>query len=99
MELFLQPEWTTSSFRYSDLDRFGMSGGIRGFIPAVESGEYLSFSAGGKYNFRKNRQKENAGFYSAEAGIYTLFGMIGIVADYNFTKSSRYNISLNIKYY
>lgn len=99
IELFAQPEWMTAAFEYSDLKRFNLAAGVRGFIPAVEYGEYLSFSVAGKYNFRKNKQDQNIGYYSAEAGLYTLFGILGLVADYNFTSESRYNISINLKYY
>ncbi|MDQ3019515.1 MAG: hypothetical protein M3R36_02940 [Bacteroidota bacterium] len=99
IELFIQPEWATSGFQYSDLQRFNHSAGTRVFIPAVESGEYLSFSLGGKYNIRKNKEEESNNYYSAEAGIYTLFGIAGLLFDYNFFSQSRYNISLNLKYY
>lgn len=99
IELFAQPEWATASFDYSDFNRFNLATGIRGFIPAVEYGEYLSFSVAGKYNFRKSRQNESIGYYSAEGGLYTLFGILGLVVDYNFTTESRYNISINLKYY
>ena len=99
IELFAQPEWATGGFQYSDFNRFNLATGVRGFIPAVEYGEYLCFSVAGKYNFRKNKQDQNIGYYSAEAGIYTLFGILGLVADYNFTSQSRYNISINLKYY
>lgn len=99
IELFAQPEWATASFDYSDFNRFNLATGVRGFIPAVEYGEYLSFSVAAKYNFRKNKQNENIGYYSAEGGLYTLFGILGLVADYNFTSESRYNISINLKYY
>lgn len=99
VELFAQPEWMTAAFEYSDFNRFNLAAGVRGFIPAVEYGEYLSFSVAGKYNFRKNKQNESIGYYSAEGGLYTLFGILGLVVDYNFTTESRYNISINLKYY
>ncbi len=99
LELFMQPEWVTADFRHSDLSRFNMTTGVRGFIPVTEYGEYLSVSLGGKYNFRKNKNMENAGYYSVEAGLFTFFGILGFVADYNFTEQSRYNFSVNLKYY
>lgn len=99
LEIFLQPEWTTGNFQYSDFNRFNLSTGIRGFIPAEENGEYLAFSLGGKYNFRNNKQDQSIGYYSVEGGVYTFFGILGLVADYNFTSQSRYNISINLKYY
>lgn len=99
IELLFEPEWTTSGFQYSDLQRFNLSTGARAYIPAIEYGEYLCFSVAGKYNFRKNKQDESSNYYSAEAGLYTLFGIAGIVFNYNFTSQTRYNISLNLKYY
>ncbi|HQY22070.1 MAG TPA: hypothetical protein PLD63_05640 [Ignavibacteria bacterium] len=99
MEIFLQPEWATGNFQYSDFKRFNLTTGVRGFIPLEERGEYLAISLGGKYNFRKNKQDQNIGYYSVEGGIYTFFGILGLVADYNFTSQSYYNISINLKYY
>ncbi|MBK8981683.1 MAG: hypothetical protein IPM38_05010 [Ignavibacteria bacterium] len=99
LELFMQPEWVTADFRYSDLSRFNLTAGVRGFIPATEYGEYLCISLGGKYNFRKNKSFKNEGYYSVEAGLFTFFGILGFVADYNFTEQSRYNLSVNLKYY
>ncbi|MFZ1322226.1 MAG: hypothetical protein WAT71_11790 [Ignavibacteria bacterium] len=99
MEIFLQPEWMTGGFQYSDFKRFNLTTGVRGFIPLEERGEYLAISLGGKYNFRKNKQDQNIGYYSVEGGIYTFFGILGLVADYNFTSQSYYNISINLKYY
>ncbi len=99
VELLIDPEWATYGYLYSDLQRFNLTTGARVFIPAIERGEYLSFSIAGKYNIRKNKQNESSNYYSAEAGLYTLFGIAGLVFDYNFTSQSRYSISLNLKYY
>ncbi len=99
VELFLQPEWTTSGFQYSDLDRFNLSTGARLYIPVAEYGEYLSLSLGGKYNIRKNKSGQGSDFYSLEAGMYTFFGVLGLQFDYNFTSQSRYDIGINLKYY
>ena len=99
VELLIDPEWATSGYQYSDFKRFNLSAGARAYIPAIESGEYLCFSVAGKYNFRKNKMDGNSNYYSAEAGIYTLFGIAGLVFDYNFSSQSRYSFSLNLKYY
>lgn len=99
IELLFEPEWATGGYQYSDLQRFNLSAGARAFVPAIEYGEYLAFSVAGKYNFTKNKSDQNVEYYSAEAGLYTLFGIAGIVFNYNFTSQSRYNISLNLKYY
>lgn len=99
IELFAQPEWMTASFKYSDLNRFNFAAGVRGYIPLIEFGEYLCMSAGGKYNFTTNKENQNTGYPSIEAGLYTFFGIAGIVFNYNFNSQSRYNIGLNLKYY
>ncbi|MBK8552747.1 MAG: hypothetical protein IPL53_17450 [Ignavibacteria bacterium] len=99
LELLIEPEWATGGYQYSNLQRFNLSAGARAFIPAIEYGEYLAFSVAGKYNFTKNKSDQSLDYYSAEAGLYTLFGIAGIVFNYNFTSQSRYNISLNLKYY
>jgi hypothetical protein len=98
-ELFVQPEWTTSDFIYSDLGRFSVSPGIRFFIPIVEYGEYLSCSAGMKYTFRKNKQRGNENVFGIELGSYTFFGIIGFNYTYNFADEGKYNFSINLKYY
>ncbi len=99
VELLVDPEWATGGYQYSDLKRFNLSAGARAYIPVIEYGEYLCFSIAGKYNFTKDKQNASIGYYSAEAGIYTFFGIAGIVFNYNFTSVSRYNFSLNLKYY
>ena len=99
VELFLQPEWATSNFHYSNLKRFGLSTGARVFIPAVEYGEYLSFSLGGKYKIRKDKSGMEKNTYAVEMGVYSLFGIFGFQFNYNFSKESRYNFGLYFKYY
>jgi hypothetical protein len=99
VELFVQPEWAVSSFKYSDLNRFTISPGIRMFIPMVEYGEYLSGSIGVKYTFRKDKQNEQDNIYGIEMGTYIFFGMIGVNYTYNFTGITRHNFSINLKYY
>jgi hypothetical protein len=99
VELLAEPEWTTGGYKYSNLERFSLASGIRGFIPLQEYGEYLSASLALKYNFHKNTAGENKNYPGIEAGIYTFFGMAGLKFNYNFSDETRYNISLNIKYY
>lgn len=99
IELLAEPEWTLSSYRNSGLERFSLASGIRGFIPIQEYGEYLSASLAIKYNFHKNIKGENKNYSGIEAGIYTFFGIIGLKFNYNFCDETRYNISLNLKYY
>ena len=99
VELFVQPEWTTSAYKYSDLDRFSISPGVRFFIPLAEYGEYLSGSLGAKYTIRNDKQNNNKNVFGLEAGSYIFYGIIGLNFTYNFTNDSRYNFSINLKYY
>ena len=99
VELFIQPEWTTNSFKYADLGRFSISSGIRSFFPLVEYGEYLSSSIGFKYTIRKNKQAINKNVFAIELGSYIFYGIIGLNFTYNFAEDSRYNLSFNLKYY
>jgi len=99
VELFIQPEWTLSAYKYADIERFTLTPGIRLFIPFVEYGEYLSGSLGVKYSVRKNKQNEYKNVFGVELGSYIFFGTIGFNYTYNFTDISRSNFSINIKYY
>ena len=98
-ELFVQPTWVTSNFEYADLNRFILSTGARFYIPAIESGEYLAFSIGGKYRFRKSKNGVNENTYGIELASYTFFGILSLQFDYNFTGQSRYDLGINLKYY
>ena len=99
LEVFLQPELSLKDYTNSGQKRFSFSTGSRLFLPLVEYGEYLSFSIGGKYSFRKDVSDNNMNAFGLEAGIYSLFGIAGLQFTYNFTKINKYNISLYIKYY
>ena len=99
VEIFADPEWTISAYKLSDLSRFNLGTGVRGYIPIAEYGEYLSLSLGAKYNIRESKTGTNKNTAAAEVGIYTFFGIFGLKFDYNFSSDSRYNISLNLKYY
>ncbi|HMS65014.1 MAG TPA: hypothetical protein PKD83_07145 [Ignavibacteria bacterium] len=98
-EIFVQPTWVTSNFEYSDLNRFFLSTGLRVYIPAIESGEYLAFSVGGKYRIRKNKNGASENTYGVELSSYTFFGILSLQFDYNFTGQSRYDLGINLKYY
>lgn len=99
IEIFTQPEWLMAQNEFSDLNRFTLSNGIRLYIPAIESGEYLSFSVGGKYKLRKDRSGNDVNCISAEAGVYSFYGILGVQFNYNFESRSRYDIGLWLKYY
>ena len=99
VEVFVQPEWALSSYKYSDVERFSLSPGVRFFIPFVEYGEYLSGSVGFKNTIRKDKQSNYNNVFGLELGMYTFYGLIGFNFTYNFINQSRYNFSFNLKYY
>ncbi|MBL8017344.1 MAG: hypothetical protein JNK43_08745 [Ignavibacteria bacterium] len=99
MDIFVQPEWTVTGFKYSGLSRFGLSAGSRIILPLKGDGEKISFSLGGKYNYRKDSITGKNGFWSAEAGLYFLFSFVGIQFNYNFDDRSKYNVGFYIKYF
>ena len=99
MDIFVQPEWTIPGYKYSGLSRFGISAGSRIILPVKGDGEKISFSLGGKYNYRKDSLTGKNGFWSAEAGIYFLFSFVGIQFNYNFDDRSKYNVGFYIKYF
>jgi len=99
IELFAQPQISLASFKYGEMDRFGIATGSRIMIPLKEQGEHLSMSIGGKYTFRKDRLADNNGYWGVEGGIYALFGMVGLQANYNFDNRSRYEIAFYLKFF
>ena len=98
-EVFVQPEWSMSRFENSGLNRFGVGVGSRINIPLKNHGEHLYASVGGKYNFRKNQTENNNGYYGVEAGIYAIFGLVGLQFNYNFDNNTKYNFGIYIKYW
>ncbi len=99
MDIFVQPEWTLSGFKYAKLARFGISAGSRIILPVKGDGEKVSVSFGGKYNYRKDLAGNKDGFWGIEAGIYALFGFVGLQFNYNFDDRSKYNIGFYFKYF
>ena len=99
IETIIQPEWTTAAYKYSDMNRFQIGTGIRGFIPLIEEGEDLSMSFGGKYRIRQDLSGTNLNTFSIEMGIYTFYGVIGIQFNYNFNTTSRFDIGISLKYF
>ena len=99
MDIFVQPEWTVTGFKYSGLSRFGISAGSRIILPIKGDGEKISFSLGGKYTHRKDDQTGKNGFWSAEGGIYFLFGFVGLQFAYNFDDRSKYSVGFYLKYF
>ncbi len=99
VEFFVQPEWATASFKYSNLARFGLNAGSRILLPLKGDGEIFSFSIGAKYNYRKDLLNNNNGFSGIETGIYAIYGILGLQFTYNFDKRSRYNVGFYFKYF
>ncbi|MBE2227460.1 MAG: hypothetical protein IAE93_08970 [Ignavibacteria bacterium] len=99
MDIFVQPEWTVTGFKYSGLSRFGISAGSRIILPIKGDGEKMAFSLGGKYTHRNDAITGKNGYWSAEGGIYFLFGFVGLQFSYNFDERSRYNIGFFLKYF
>jgi hypothetical protein len=99
IEVMVQPEWSTAAYKYSDLNRFQLGTGIRGYVPLIEEGEDLSISIAGKYRFRNDGKGGSMNTYAAEFGIYTFYGIIGMQFNYNFNSWSRFDIGLSLKYF
>ena len=99
VEFFVQPEWTTSGFEYSRLDRFGISTGSRVILPLQGEGENLSASIGGKFNYREDLDSDKNTYFGVEAGLYFFYGLMGVQFNYNFESKTDYNIGLFIKYF
>ncbi len=99
MEIFVQPEWTVTGFKYAGLSRFGLSAGSRILLPIKGDGEKMAFSIGGKYSYRDDFIGTNNGFWGIEAGVYVLFGVLGLQVNYNFDDRSRFDIGFYFKYF
>ncbi|MCB0721307.1 MAG: hypothetical protein KDC42_03290 [Ignavibacteriae bacterium] len=99
VEMFVQPEWTTTGFRYSNLNRFGISIGSRVILPIQGEGENLSASIGGKYNYREDFYSDKNSYLGVETGLYFFYGLMGVQFNYNFDSKTKYNIGLYIKYF
>jgi hypothetical protein len=74
-EIFFSPEYLKFS-RISP--RWQWRGGLRIYLPAMQKGEYLSFS--GAVSYFKNAEKEGLSY---EAGIYTMSGLFGLQVTYS----------------
>lgn len=95
VEMFVQPEVSTSGYKYSGYDKFGVSSGVRFVLPWKGEGENLSYSIGGKVNFRRPVSP----FYSIELGVYAIYSMLGLQVNYNFIPNNKINVGIFIKYF
>jgi len=99
VELIVQPEITTGEFKYSNLEKFGISTGLRAIFPVLEKGENLAVSIGGKLNYRKEKNNGNDKYYGIETGVYFFGGIVGLQFNKNFNSESKYNFSFYLKYF
>jgi len=98
-ELFFEPAYITGSFKYADLKKFMYKTGARVVIPIAHRGEYFAFSLGGGYYSQQTTSGKIIDGITYEAGLYALYGMMGLKFNYNQNASSRYNFGLYFKYY
>jgi len=75
IELFLSPEYFNLGDVYES--EWLLRGGLRAYFPLLRYGEYLSCSVGSSYYVYNN----NSGI-NYEAGIYFLYGILGIQTTY-----------------
>ena len=99
LEFFVQPELAIGSNDYSGFNKTGLGVGSRVNIPLKNYGEHLYMSLGGKYTFRKNESENINGYYGVEGGVYAIFGILGLQANYNFNENTRYNFGIYFKYW
>ncbi|MBP9191756.1 MAG: hypothetical protein KBF96_04315 [Ignavibacteria bacterium] len=99
LELFVQPELAITSLDYSGFNKAALGLGSRLNIPVKNYGEHMYISLGGKYTFRNNPSQNISGYYGLEAGVYFLFGSLGLQGNYNFNKNTEYNFSIYFKYW
>jgi len=98
-EVFYEPSLITGNYKYSMLKKFSSKLGARFIIPVAQRGEYLALSFGAGYYQQNRITGEKIEGVTYEAGVYSVFGMLGLKFNYNQNADSRYNIGLYIKYY
>lgn len=99
VETFFEPEYITGNFKYADLKKFMFKTGGRIVLPLMQRGEYFAFSLGAGYYNQKTNDNRVIDGITYEAGIYTMFGMLGLKANYNQNAVSRFNVGLYLKYF
>jgi hypothetical protein len=92
-EMHASPEWACCASEGSGwLGRAG----LRMYLPLLEYGEQLSFSVGGSY-YRTTYGKDG---FSADVGVYTLLGILGLTLTVSPSLPQRELITaLNIRYF
>ncbi|WP_437276437.1 hypothetical protein WME90_35050 [Sorangium sp. So ce375] len=93
LEIHVTPEYLFSGAGIED--HVQLTGGVRAYFPLLHRGEYLSCSLGGS---AFTLGGEVAAAY--EAGLYTLFGVIGVQVAYSPTRALRgTTLTLNLRYF
>jgi hypothetical protein len=92
VELFLSPELFTGSLLQTPMVRAG----VRAYFPLIAKGEELSVSLGTSYTYMNGQS--GVGY---EAGVYTLYGVVGLQVTYTPTPSSpvQWITTLRIRYF
>lgn len=98
-EAYFEPSLMTGDYKYAGLRKFSIKTGARLLLPLAHKGEYLAVSLGAGYYSQKRIGGELIDGVTYEAGLYTMFGMLGLKFNYNQKADSRFNLTLFIKYY
>ncbi|EYF03767.1 Hypothetical protein CAP_5197 [Chondromyces apiculatus DSM 436] len=76
-------------------NRWLLRAGVRAYLPILDRGEYLSMSVGGAALYHRDQ----AGM-AYEAGLYTLFGFLGVQVSHVPTPGLRMTtVTLNVRYF
>ncbi|MEM7606846.1 MAG: hypothetical protein AAF411_15935, partial [Myxococcota bacterium] len=89
LEYFITP-----SLWFGEQERAGVRTGLRGYVPLVEYGEYLSMSAAVAY---QRVGGEDA--IAFEGGLYVLFGMMGVRFSYALGARRPFVASFNLRFF
>ncbi|AKT37291.1 uncharacterized protein CMC5_014220 [Chondromyces crocatus] len=93
VELFVSPTYLAGGGSLGN--RWLFRSGVRAYFPLLDRGEYLSCSVGGALVYHRDEVG-----VAYEAGIYTLFGVLGLQAAYTPTRDLRMgSLTLNIRYF
>jgi hypothetical protein len=80
VEAYVSPEFTGGA-PHGETGWMGRAG-LRAYVPILDRGETLSWSAGGSY-YRASAQPRSWGGAAVDVGLYTLFGTLGAVVTYS----------------
>ncbi len=91
LELLVMPEWIPILDDFAD--QWLLRAGPRLYLPLHHRGEYASMSLGGSYHWFHGEQG-----VSAEVGIYTLLGILGLVGTWSpMLTDARWTVTLNVQ--